>query len=87
MQACSFAESDAVLHPPAGMTAEQVAALSIMRGTINGQPVVVSCWKVTPSELEEIQKTGRVWLVVMGATMPPVMVEGCKPILPPGVPQ
>jgi len=45
-----------------------------------GQTVVVSCWKVTAEELAEIQRTGRVWLMVWGVTMPPVALCGVKPI-------
>lgn len=43
---------------------------------------VISCWKMTREELQTIQKTGRVWLVVLGQTMPPVMILGEKPQFP-----
>ena len=55
-------------------------ALSVWRGlTQGGQPVVISCWKLTKEELEEINKTGRVWLWVHGLTMPPVSLEVSHP--------
>jgi hypothetical protein len=47
--------------------------------TSDEMPVVISCWKVTQEELEEIQRTGRVWLMVYGVTMPPVVLCGVRP--------
>ena len=51
----------------------------------SGIPVVVSCWKMTAEELAEINRTGRVWLVVWGVTQPPVSLCGEKPILSPSL--
>ena len=47
----------------------------------DGVPVVVSCWKPAPEEWEEVQRTGRVWLVVWGGAMPPVCVTGTSPFV------
>jgi hypothetical protein len=47
--------------------------------TEQGVPVVVSCWKVTREELDQIIATGRVWLTVCGETMPPCEVSGTRP--------
>ena len=75
-----FAEENGVLGAPAGMTPDECEPLSVWRGANDlGAAVVVSCWKVTPEELREIEKTGRVWLVVLGQTMPPVVVLGTSP--------
>lgn len=38
----------------------------------------VSCWKLDADELAEIQRTGVVWLSVMGPTHPPLFVGGRK---------
>lgn len=79
-EACSFPESDAVLDKPNGMTYEDCSALSILRvQTADGMPAVVSCWKLTAEELAEINRTGRVWLMIYGVTMPPSVVCGEKP--------
>ncbi len=54
--------------------------LSVYRGQqANGVPVVISCWKLTQEELAEFQRTGRVWLTVMGTTMPPVALSALSP--------
>jgi hypothetical protein len=69
----SFDESNHVLDKPKDMAREQCDALSVFVGqTQDGLPVVISCWKLTKEELEQINKTGRVWLWVYGAGMPPV---------------
>jgi len=36
----------------------------------------VSCWRLTPEELEEVNRTGVVWLKIAGHSMPPVYVSG-----------
>lgn len=85
MEACSFDESNYTLHPPEGMTAEECNALSVWVGEMtpnNGMgpiPGVISCWKLRKEELEEINRTGRVWLVIYGRGMPPVALQTKKP--------
>lgn len=80
MVPASFHESNDVLDRPVDMTDEQCEPLSIMRArTMDDVPVLVSCWKLTPEELAEVNRTGRVWLVVCGETMPPVILDGRKP--------
>lgn len=78
--AASFDEANVVLDKPQGMSYEECEALSVWRGpTQGGNPVVVSCWKLTQEELEEINRTGRVWLMLYGETMQPAIVCGVKP--------
>lgn len=84
MEAASFDEANIVLSRPPDMTADECTPLSVWRGvTENDAPIVISCWKVTAEELEEIKKTGRVWLTVVGYTMPPVSLAGTSPFKPP----
>ena len=80
MFATSFAESNAVLSRPPDMTEEECDPLSVWRGVdTNGNPLVVSCWKPTAEELEEIIRTKRVWLIITGQTMPPSLLYGHSP--------
>jgi len=37
---------------------------------------IVSCWRLTDEELTNIQKTGVIWLSVLGKQMPMVLVSG-----------
>jgi len=82
MVPCSFAESNDFLSKPNGMSDEECAPLSILRVvTQNGAPMVVSCWKMTQEELDEVKKTGRVWLAIYGLSMPPAALYGEKPFV------
>lgn len=75
-----FRGSNTVLGRPATMTDDQCEALNVLRTiTEDGFPVTISCWKVTAEELAEINKTGRIWLSVVGTTTPPVVVLGQCP--------
>lgn len=38
--------------------------------------MVVSCWQFEPAELEQIKRTGKVFLAVNGFTQPPVYLAG-----------
>ena len=83
----SFDESNMVLNRPPDMTDEQCGPLSVWVGNVTGpvgdvQPTVVSCYKLTADELEEIRRTGRIWLGVLGNTMPPVWLTTHSPFQP-----
>lgn len=73
---CAFAEENGVLEKPDSMSHEECTPLSVFVGQAFAQnvryDVVVSCWKFTREELDELSKTGRLWLVVYGRGMPPV---------------
>ena len=80
MIATAFDEENGVLDAPPGMTPEECQMLSVFRGVTEfGVPVVISCWKPTAEEWEEMRRSGRVFLMVMGQTMPPVFVSGVNP--------
>ncbi|MDC7250465.1 MAG: hypothetical protein PQJ49_11165 [Sphaerochaetaceae bacterium] len=40
---------------------------------------IISCWELSKGELEEVSKTGKIWLQVLGY-QPPLAVEGINPI-------
>lgn len=80
MVPASFPESNVALDPPPGMSLDDCEALSVLRTqTAQGHPVVISCWKLTREELDEVGRTGRVWLLVYGQTMPPCALDGHQP--------
>lgn len=83
MVPCSFDESNAVFGRPSTMNDEECVALSALQtATDKGLPVVVSCWKLTIEELEQVNRTGRIWLTICGDMMPPVCLDGFKPFSP-----
>lgn len=86
MEPSGFDEANGVLGPPRGATEDEVMSLSVWRGRLAmlgmSAPVnaVVSCWKPDANELELFKRTGRVYLIVLGDTMPPAcLVMGGKP--------
>lgn len=74
----AFAEANARLGPPRGMTEQEVHTLPVRRSTGLDGAACVSCWRLDADELAEIQRTGVVWLSVMGSTHPPLLVTGRK---------
>lgn len=72
---CGFQEANGSLGAPKGQAG--VEPLIVFR---NGRETI-SCWKVTAEELEEIQRTGRIWVRVLGNTTFPLLVTGTKPFV------
>ena len=73
MQPISFPEQNNILGKPADMTDEQCSSLPVhhyMEPT-SGFPAIISCWKLSPDELEEVQRTGVVWVNTLGKTLAP----------------
>lgn len=69
-----FPEANVVLGPPLGCE-DSVVQMQVRR--MDGS--IVSCWRLDQEEIEEIVRTGVVWLSVWGAhTQPPVMVTARK---------
>lgn len=80
MSPAAFDGDNLVLDPPPGVSNEEVEVLSVFRGVNEaGVPVVVSCWKVSEEELNEIIRTRRVWMVSQGNTVFPFYLDGFKP--------
>ncbi len=49
-----------------------------------GRPIVIqtTCWEVSPEELEEINRTGKVWAVVKQAGYIDMTLTGINPFTP-----
>lgn len=69
----TFEGSNFTFTKPKDMTDEQCMDLPVFKGqTTDGFPVIISCWKFSKEDLEEIQKTGCIYLSITGYGMPPV---------------
>lgn len=80
LQATAFDEANCILSAPEGMTIDECEAINVWRGrNSEGTPVVISCWKVTKEDLEILLRTGRLYLVCAGDTMPPVILQSKHP--------
>lgn len=82
-----FEEANTVLRAP---TPEDAAAgtvydLHVHRyRDLDGQPNVISKWKLTPEELAEVNRTGgELWLNCWGETHPPIWISGTDPFVRP----
>lgn len=73
----SFDESNFVYDTPKGVDPEDIVPLACY---VQAQPpLTISCWKFTKEELDEIIKTGRVWVYIYGHPIPPLAVGGYLP--------
>jgi hypothetical protein len=76
-----FPEQNYVFGRPQGMTQEECGSRPCYRGTedVTNYPIVISAWLLSPEELEEVKKTGLVWLRVYSPGMYPVSISGQRP--------
>jgi hypothetical protein len=83
MQFAEFPEANDVLKASPG-TEHYVNDLPIYRQaqTTAQLPCVVSCARLSPEELAEVNRTGVVYLQVIGHTHPPVSLHGINPFVP-----
>lgn len=71
----TFPEQNIVLGKPDNMTDEECMSLPAWRGrNSDGLPVIISKWKLSKEDLDEINRTGEVWLQIVGPAMPPASV-------------
>lgn len=73
MRPVVFPGHNVVLQPPASMP--DVSPLPVRR---SGN-VVVSCWEMEPGDLDEVNRTGRVYLIVEGPTHAPLRLSTLPP--------
>ncbi len=77
----NFPQANFTWDTPQGEDPAKVEPLRVYRdGSHN-----LSCWRLSAEELAEINRTGRVWLWVMGRHSP-VSVTGTDPFTPREVP-
>lgn len=75
----SFDGENGVLNAAPG-DEHAVDALNVYQGPLScGHLATISCWKLEKHEVDELLKTGRIWLYVMGSHHPPVIVSATNP--------
>jgi hypothetical protein len=79
MNPIAFDEENALLDSPRGIPLDQCEPLPVYIGKEKEHDVIISCFKLTREELDEVNRTGRVWLVVRGRIMPMVALDGISP--------
>ena len=84
----TFEQSNFVYTKPKGWEDEQCMDLPVWKGEApideagTTQPCIISCWKLSKEDLEEINKTGQIWLSITGHGMPPVSLFTENPFNP-----
>lgn len=86
MTPLDFNESNERLEARVPVAGEGMRPLSVFRGATDGTKITISCWQPSESELAEIQRTGRIWLLVFDEEHPVIHVAGESPFGPPVVP-
>lgn len=74
----TFEQQNKIYTKPEGWTDEQCSDLPVWHGQApiddkgNMSPAIISCWKLSKEDMEEIQRTGVIWLSISSTGMPPV---------------
>lgn len=75
MNPINFPESNRTYVKPDSMTDEQCGDLHVFVGVdLDGFPMILSKWELTPEELKQVNETGTVWLKVVDTGLSPVAV-------------
>jgi hypothetical protein len=78
MKPIGFKESNGVLGKPENMTDEECDQLPVFRDGVH----CISCWKLSEEELNQVQKTGCIYLgILSGGTQPPVFLQVENPFV------
>jgi len=81
MQPVSFEESNCTYENNGGISINGIDVASAFQGhTKDDIPIVVTCWKMTEEELEEFQRTGRIWVLTLGHVIPIQQLFATKPL-------
>ena len=67
-----FEGANHLICAPEGSTPEECCDLPVAQDEIQ----TVSCWRLTPEELEEVNRTGVVWLSILSHTIYPQLISG-----------
>lgn len=77
-----FPEMNFTYSKPQGMTDEECAPLHVFKGKDEAStPVIISCWQLSKEDLEEINRTGKIYLQIVGHGMPPVSLYTEHPFI------
>ena len=68
MKPVGFEGALTVMRAPPNMSQEACCDMPVAADGVQ----VISCWRLDEADMAEIQRTGVVWLAVLGATTPPV---------------
>lgn len=82
MQGVDFPQANFTFGKPSSATDEQCGSLRVYKGVDRSLdwPVVVSCWQLSPEELEQVQQTGKIYIRMYTEIIPPIGVDTVNPV-------
>ena len=76
----NFDQSNFVFDKPDELSRDECEPLNVcITHDKQLNPLVISCWKPTKEELEEINRTGRIWCYHWGHFLQPHSLSGTNP--------
>ncbi|MGL4631537.1 MAG: hypothetical protein ACRCVT_10060 [Leadbetterella sp.] len=83
MRPVEFDQANIVFNKPEGMTDEECAPCPAWNGQDwQGNPLIVTCWQLSPEELKQINETGQMWLGILSNGLPPHWMSTVNPFQP-----
>jgi len=80
MEPASFPEANQVFDKPDGWSRDECGAIDTFLGKDQfNRPIIVTCWKLTKDEVEELLETGRVWVYHWGTGLQPHSLTAHSP--------
>ena len=73
MKTIEFEEQNHTFHKPKEMTDEECVSLPCCV-LEHPYPQTISCWELTKEEIEQIVKTGKLWVSVFSVPPPPIAI-------------
>lgn len=75
MKPAEFPEANTIFGPPDGMAVDQVHPIhswlgSVNGGSLDGMSLVITAWRPTPEEIEQLKNGGLVYIAMIGGLMP-----------------
>ena len=79
MKPIHFEQANTVFTAPPGMTDAECGPLPAFVHRDDTCGFSLSCWQLTAQEMQEINRTGRLWLFVSDPGQPPVSIQTRDP--------
>ncbi len=80
MQPTEFKEQNMTWRKPEDMTDEECGNLHVHYS--KEMNCSVSCWEMTPEEIEEVKQTGKIWVFHVGDFLQPLSLQVQNPFYP-----
>ena len=83
MESANFDQSNIILGPPDGLTEDDVKTIHAFKGVRNlgdhKSTVHVVCYKPSREDMVRMERTGRLWVQVLGDNYPPISMSSMNP--------